>query len=308
MRTPLRGPWPALTVILVLVMATSCKDNKETKTTGPATPAVEGATQVDPEALHRAVNLAVERRLADAEASRIGDKDRGEAARLRTVEARLARFEDRIDALERKASLGTKDDPEPDVGPKASGPKGGAEAPPTVEPEPDKDDPGREPSPKGAGGDPETDVVEAPTEDIVAEPAEADGEQTLGFHPAPLPEDGEDAPEPTLILTRAAVAPSIDRDAREPVDAGTVFDASVGKIYAFMVFKNPTEDEHEVTVVWKKDGKELSRLPDLKVGPKASRWRTWAYVSINDHRRGDWAVEVLGPGDTLLGSVLFKVE
>jgi len=149
--------------------------------------------------------------------------------------------------------------------------------------------------------------VDPATDDPSRELATVDSEQELGFLPAPMPVDGEDS-EPTLILSRAAVAPSINRETREPVDPGTVFDASVGKLYAFMVFKNPTEEQHQVTVVWKKDGEELSRLADLKVGPKASRWRTWAYVTINERRRGDWAVEVLGPTDALLGTVRFRVE
>ncbi len=292
----------ALALILVLVLATGCKGDMDEKApAGPAGPAVEGAPQVDPAALRQAVDRAVEQKLADAQADRIGDKGRGDAARIRTVEARQARLEERLDALERKASLDRKDDPEParpkdDPSRGASDPEpepeaSGSETPPTVEPEPA----------------PEPDVVEAPAEDVVEAPEEADGELAMGFTPAPPPE-GEDAAEPTLFLTRAAVAPAIDRDAREPTDPGTVFDASVGKIYAFMVFKNTLEDEQTVAVVWMKDGKELSRLPDLKVGPKASRWRTWAYVTINDRRRGDWTVEVRGPEDALLGSVRFKVE
>jgi len=302
MRTPPRGLWPALAVILALVLATGCKDDKDTRTpAGSSGPAIEGTAQPDPVALRRAVDQAVEQKLADAEAARIGDKDHSDATRLRAVEARQTRFEERLDVLERKASQGHKD--EPAVGSPSEEKVVGAEAPPTEEPE---DIGAGKPLPQDE--EPEPDVVEAPAEDVTAEPAETDGEPTLGFHPAPPPEDGQDAPEPTLILTRAAVAPSIDRDAREPVDAGTVFDASVGKLYAFMVFKNPTEEEHEVTVVWKKDGKEQSRLPELKVGPKASRWRTWAYVTINERRRGDWAVEIEGPDNVLLGSVNFRVE
>ncbi|MFH1529898.1 MAG: DUF2914 domain-containing protein [Pseudomonadota bacterium] len=305
MRTAPHGLRPALVVVLALVLATGCKDDKDSKApAGSAGPAIEGTVQPDPVALRHAVDQAVAQKLADDEAARIGGKDRGDAARLRTAEARMARLDERLDALERKSTspsgLRRPGADEPAVGGPSTGRDRGVDAPPTVEPEPE---PEPKPEPK-----PEPDVVEAPAEDLTAEPAETDGELTLGFHPAPLPEDGEDAPEPTLILTRAAVAPSIDRDSREPVDAGTVFDASVGKLYAFMVFKNPTEEEHQVTVVWKLDGKEQSRLPDLKVGPKASRWRTWAYLTINDRRRGDWAVEIEGPDAVLLGSVNFRVE
>ena len=289
----------ARTLILAftLILAVGCKDDKDEKSA--RTPTVEGTTQPDPAALRSTVDQAVTERLAGVEASRTGDPDHGDTARLRTMEARLARFDERIDTLERKATLDRKDDPALD----RDGPDGadsGRHAPPTVEPEP-------EPEPEPVL---EPDVVEAPAEDVVEAPVEADVEPELGFTPAPPvePKDGKDPVEPTLILTRAAVAPSIDRESREPVDSGTHFDASVGKLYAFMIFKNPTEEEQRVTVVWNKDGKELSRLDDLKVGPKASRWRTWANITINERRRGDWAVEVLGPADALLGTLRFKVE
>ena len=290
MRTPPRGSRAVLAVILALALAAGCKGDKDDK--APAGPALEGAPQPDPAALRHAVDLAVEQALADEQADRIGGKDRGDPARLRTLEARQARLVERLDALERKASLNPKED-------------SSADRDRTVKPLP-VDEPEEEPEPEpepepGPEPEPEPDVVEAPAE----APAETTDEQALGFHPAP---PAEDDAEPALRLTRAAVAPSIDRDAREPMNEGTVFDASVGNIYAFMVFKNPTVDEQRVTVVWTKDGKELSRLPDVKIGPKASRWRTWASVTINERRRGDWSVEVLGPDEASLGLVRFKVE
>ena len=299
MRTPPRGSRAVLAVILALALAAGCKGDKDDKApAGPAAPGVEGTSQPDPEALRSAVDLAVERALADAQADRIGGKDHGDAARIRTLEARQARLEERLDALERMAAVG---------GPSRA--ESGRDAPPTVDPDPDPEPesapetpPTVEPEPESA---PETPPTVAPEPDVVEAPEVATDEQALGFHPAPPAEDGA---EPGLVLARAAVAPSIDRDAREPVDEGTVFDASVGNLYAFLVFKNPTEDEQRVTVVWTKNGKELSRLPDLKIGPKASRWRTWASVTINERRRGDWSVEVLGPEDVSLGLVRFTVE
>ncbi len=294
MRTPPRGTRAALAMILALALAAGCKGDKDDE--APAVPAIEGAPQPDPEALRHTVDLAVERALAGAEADRIDGKDRGDPARLRTLEARQARLDERLDALERKASLSPK------RGSSADGDRT-VKPLPVVAPE-EKPAPEPEPEPE-PGPEPEPDVGEVPAEDVAEAPAEATDEQALGFHPAP---PAEDDAEPALRLTRATVAPSIDRDAREPMNEGTVFDASVGNIYAFMVFKNPTVDEQRVTVVWTKDGKELSRLPDVKIGPKASRWRTWASVTINERRRGDWSVEVLGPDEASLGLVRFKVE
>jgi len=293
-----RGLGPALA--LAFVFAACCKGDKETDTQ-KAPPPVAGAVSHDPEALRRAVDQAEEHKIDEAEAGRIGATDRGDAARVRTLEARLGRIDERLDAMERKASL----TPPPD--------KPSRELVDSLHDKPNRElvDRPEDPEPELIGaGKPlpqQPDVIEPPPEDVADEPAATDGEQELGFLPAPLPEDDEDS-EPTLILSRAAVAPSINRETREPVDPGTVFDASVGKLYAFMVFKNPTEEQHQVTVVWMKDGEELSRLADLKVGPKASRWRTWAYVTINERRRGDWAVKVLGPADELLGTVRFRVD
>ena len=291
-----RGLGPALA--LVFVFAAGCKGDKATDTPKAPRP-VEGAVSHDPEALRRAVDRAVQQKLDEAEAGRIGATDRGDAARVRTLEARLGRIDERLDAMERKASLTPPlDKPDRELADRP------LDNPNRDQAEGAGVDRPKEPEPEPA---PTPDVIDPPPEDVTPEPATADAEPELGFLPAPMPEDGEDS-EPTLILSRAAVAPSIDREAREPVDPGTVFDASVGKLYAFMVFKNPTEEQHQVTVVWKKNGEELTRLADLKVGPKASRWRTWANVTINERRRGDWAVEVLGPTDELLGTVRFRVD
>jgi len=296
MSTARRGLGPALAVIIAFTVAGGCRgDRFDEGPAGPPAPVVEQAPEPDPGAMERAVEAAVELKLADREAARIGDKGRGDAARLRTAEARLARYEERLDALERKASLSATATKVSDGKPEPEDVGAGKPLPRIEKPLP-------RPEP------PAPDIIEARPEDVAAEPAGADGEPELGFIPAPPPADAADAAEPLLVLTRAAVAPSVDREAREPVDPGTVFDASVGKLYAFMVFQNSTEDEHRVTVIWKRNGKELSRLPDLKVGPKASRWRTWAYVTINERRRGDWAVEIEGPDDALLGTVRFRIE
>jgi hypothetical protein len=306
-----RSRWAALAAIFTFILATGCTDDKDDPSA--EAPAVESVPQADPEAMRQAVDRAVERRLAEVEAERIGGED-GDAARIRALEARLARTKERLDSLERKESLEKKGDQ--GVGTKEPLPQDKtANGKPLQEGE---DDSKIKPLPQDDGseevgdGEPlpqvDPDVVEAPVEDVIEEPAEADMEPALGFTPAPLPEDEDDADAPTLILTRAAVAPSVDRESREPSEPGTIFDASVGKLYAFMVFKNLIEEEQQVTVIWKRNGIEFSRLPDLSVGPMASRWRTWAYVTVNERRRGDWTVEILGTSEALLGTLRFKVE
>ncbi|NIQ37655.1 MAG: DUF2914 domain-containing protein [Proteobacteria bacterium] len=90
---------------------------------------------------------------------------------------------------------------------------------------------------------------------------------------------------------------------REPIDPGTIFPVSVGKLYFLTKIVN-AQRPTEVTHVWYYGEKERARVT-LPVN--SSSWRTYSSKLIQPHEVGDWYVDVLDPEGDLLVSVPFKV-
>ncbi|RLB80551.1 MAG: DUF2914 domain-containing protein [Deltaproteobacteria bacterium] len=90
---------------------------------------------------------------------------------------------------------------------------------------------------------------------------------------------------------------------RTPVDAGTSFSASVGKLYCFTKITGAQEPT-TVTHVWYFGETERARV-SLAVG--VASWRTNSSKKIQPHERGSWHVDVLGPGGELLKTLEFEI-
>jgi hypothetical protein len=90
---------------------------------------------------------------------------------------------------------------------------------------------------------------------------------------------------------------------REPVDAGTTFPLSVGKLSCFAQVTG-VEGSAKITHVWYLGDKERSRI-DLTVnGPT---WRTFSTKAIRPGDAGSWRVDVVDPAGAVLKSVSFEV-
>ena len=90
---------------------------------------------------------------------------------------------------------------------------------------------------------------------------------------------------------------------REPVDVGTSFEASVGKLYCLTKITGavgPTE----ITHVWYFGNTERARV---SLDVNAASWRTYSSKIIQAHEVGAWHVDVLGPADELLQAFDFTI-
>jgi hypothetical protein len=90
---------------------------------------------------------------------------------------------------------------------------------------------------------------------------------------------------------------------REPVDVGTSFEASVGKLYCLTKITGavgPTE----ITHVWYFGNTERARV---SLDVNAASWRTYSSKIIQAHEVGAWHVDVLGPGGELLQAFDFTI-
>jgi hypothetical protein len=90
---------------------------------------------------------------------------------------------------------------------------------------------------------------------------------------------------------------------RQPVDVGTSFEASVGKLYCLTKIigaAGPTE----ITHVWYFGNTERARV---SLDVNSASWRTCSSKIIQAHEIGAWHVDVLGPADELLQTFDFTI-
>jgi hypothetical protein len=90
---------------------------------------------------------------------------------------------------------------------------------------------------------------------------------------------------------------------REPVDAGTEFEATVGKLFCYTKIVG-AQMPIEITHVWYHGETEMARV-NLPV--EAASWRTWSTKNIWDQWTGDWHVDVIGPNGEVLKTLEFKI-
>ena len=90
---------------------------------------------------------------------------------------------------------------------------------------------------------------------------------------------------------------------REPVDVGTSFEASVGKLYCLTQIIGAA-GQTEISHVWYFGNTERARV---SLDVNAASWRTYSSKIIQAHEVGAWHVDVLGPADELLQTFDFTI-
>jgi hypothetical protein len=115
---------------------------------------------------------------------------------------------------------------------------------------------------------------------------------------------------PTTGLAQAAgqlqvATTAVCRDVvnREPVDAGTTFPLSVGKLSCFTKIIG-VEGSGKIAHVWYLGDKERFRVDLTVSGPT---WRTFSTKAIRPGDAGSWRVDVVDSAGAVLKSIPFEV-
>ena len=129
--------------------------------------------------------------------------------------------------------------------------------------------------------------------------------QTQGPPPAQEPAKAQEtskAQEPANLQVEVA---AICKDVvdRAPVDAGTSFAASVGKLFCFTKIDGASNPTH-VTHVWSFDGTERARV---ELAVNSPSWRTFSSKNIESQEVGAWRVEVIDAAGNVLQTLNFEV-
>jgi hypothetical protein len=129
--------------------------------------------------------------------------------------------------------------------------------------------------------------------------------QTQGPPPAQEPakvQETTKAQEPANLQVEVA---AICKDVvdRAPVDAGTSFPASVGKLFCFTKINGALNPTH-ITHVWSFDGTERARV---ELAVNSPSWRTYSSKNIEGQEVGAWRVEVVDSAGNVLQTLNFEV-
>jgi hypothetical protein len=90
---------------------------------------------------------------------------------------------------------------------------------------------------------------------------------------------------------------------REPVDVGSSFPATIGKLYFFTKIVG-AEGNTQVTHVWYYGDSERARVT---LSVRASNWRTYSSKRIQAHETGAWRAEVLDSDGNTLATARFEI-
>ena len=91
---------------------------------------------------------------------------------------------------------------------------------------------------------------------------------------------------------------------REPEQVDFAPSANGERIYAYLKLFNKGE-ERQVKITWKLAGKNFHHIT-LNVG-RSARYRTWAYMTLDEAKQGPWTVEVRDDEGTMLAVMPFMV-
>jgi hypothetical protein len=120
----------------------------------------------------------------------------------------------------------------------------------------------------------------------------------FGISPMAWTEGNESA---SLSVAEAVICQEILD--RQPVSGGTSFPASTGRLWCFTRIQG-AQSPTEVTHVWYYGEVERFRIG---LAINSTDWRTYSAKRIQPHETGSWRVDVLGPDNSLLTSVLFQI-
>lgn len=90
---------------------------------------------------------------------------------------------------------------------------------------------------------------------------------------------------------------------RQPVEPGTRFASSIGRLYCYSKIAN-IQNSTEIVHVWYFGDTERARVA-LGVNPPS--WRTYSSKIIQAHEIGKWHVEILDASGNSLASVEFEI-
>jgi len=115
-----------------------------------------------------------------------------------------------------------------------------------------------------------------------------------------LPTIGLPQPAGQLQVTGAVCREVVNR---EPVDAGTQFPVSVGKVSCFTKVEG-AQPPTKITHVWYQGDNERDRI-DLTVN--GATWRTYSTKTIRVGDAGSWHVDVLDSAGSVVKTLPFEV-
>ena len=90
---------------------------------------------------------------------------------------------------------------------------------------------------------------------------------------------------------------------RQPVEPGTSFSASAGRLYCYSKIAD-IQNSTQIVHVWYFGDTERARIP-LKVNPPS--WRTYSSKLIQSHETGKWLVKILDASGNSLEDVEFEI-
>lgn len=90
---------------------------------------------------------------------------------------------------------------------------------------------------------------------------------------------------------------------RQPVEPGTSFPVSVGRLYCYTKIDNIKNAENIVQTWYYGDAQRA--LVSLNINPPS--WRTYSSKIIQPHEIGAWRVEILDTSGNLLKTVRFEI-
>lgn len=121
--------------------------------------------------------------------------------------------------------------------------------------------------------------------------------------PEETPGQPQAPPEEAPAITVTATICTEIQD-REPVGAGDSFAATVGQLYCHTLVEG-AEEPTTITHVWYHGEKNMAKVI-LDVG--SVRWRTWSSKRIMGDWTGDWHVEILDEGGSVVATVSFQIQ
>jgi hypothetical protein len=90
---------------------------------------------------------------------------------------------------------------------------------------------------------------------------------------------------------------------RQPVEPGSSFPVSIGKLYCYTKIDNIATSENIVHAWYYKDTQRA--LVTLNINPPS--WRTYSSKIIQSHEIGAWRVEIRNAAGNLLNTVRFEI-
>jgi hypothetical protein len=279
-----RGHWLLLALILSLMAQTGCRREAEPapeKAAEPA-PAPAPAPAVAPAQIEEMSETiaALQKRIKELE---------GDQARVKELEQELAYLKSGLNALEKRPIPAPPKPVEAPAEPAVDEP---AEKPP--------EEKLAMPEPVPTGVADEADVQEEAEEPAEPETADAPAEPDVKAQGADVTVAVGD-----VKLVNMKFATRIDRKTRQPVEEKLTFSRTENRLYCWMVLSNLAEEETQVRLFWRHEGKPISDIT-LNVGRHTSHWRTWAYITPQSV--GQWEVELQDMAGQILGTGGFTVE